>query len=363
MTKNHIALLLPALLALSTGAHAQQSSVTLYGLVDTGIFHERVKEDGITKKKNGLKSGGQGGSRWGLRGMEDLGNGYRVNFELESGFNMTNGEQSFSRLFGRAAWLGVSGDFGDVRFGRAMTVSTEFASSAISPFGGGFTQAALGRSGFRASDNPRYDNQVKYLSPIFSGLQLGLGYSFNTKGEQQDASDNSRALNLAAKYASGAVTLVATYDRLWTPADDPNARGRNPSALQLGGNYNFGSFQLYAGWTRQSDGWVKSAEGAPTGSNYLGSAGYFDGHVDAYAIGTKFKMGGGSVLASYQYVDAGREAFPDRKNVNVYNLGYTYPLSKRTNLYAYGSLIDGDLYNFRHRSYSRLIGAGILHKF
>src|SRR5690606_18716325 len=104
----------------------------------------------------GMRSGGQSGSRWGLRGSEDIGNGLKVNFRLESGFNSNNGASGQNnRLFGRAAWVGLSGGFGEFRAGRQATVASDFFSS-VSPFGAGWSNAAIGKGGFRASDTPRF---------------------------------------------------------------------------------------------------------------------------------------------------------------------------------------------------------------
>ncbi|RBL82109.1 hypothetical protein DDE05_39980 [Streptomyces cavourensis] len=94
-------------LTTSWGADAQQGPVTLYGVMDLSLAGFSTQERGTALN---MQSGVQSGSRWGLRGSEDLGGGLRANFQLESGILANNGRSAQGgRLFGRAAWVGVSG--------------------------------------------------------------------------------------------------------------------------------------------------------------------------------------------------------------------------------------------------------------
>ena len=89
----------------SVSAQAQ-SAVTLYGVVDAN--YSRMK--GGTNTRNGIDSSGLQGSRWGMRGSEDLGNGLKANFVLESGYSTDTGiSGQGNRLFGRNAWVGLGG--------------------------------------------------------------------------------------------------------------------------------------------------------------------------------------------------------------------------------------------------------------
>jgi len=154
-------LLAAALLAGFASAAQAQSSVTLYGLVDVGYVY--TKTDGVDSN-NELASGNQSGSRWGLQGAEDLGGGLKATFLLESGFDQGTGQSlQGGRLFGRQSWAGLSGGFGDIRFGRQVTITSEFF-GAVDPFGAGFNAANLGNT-FVAMDTVRTDNTIKYISP------------------------------------------------------------------------------------------------------------------------------------------------------------------------------------------------------
>src|SRR5690625_2459892 len=183
-------LLAAALMVGFAGVAQAETSVTLYGVVDGGIGYQRVKADGVKATRTGLLSGVERGNRWGLRGSEDLGNGLRAIFQLESGFDIATGNQlqktdGNDRLFGREAHFGLAGDsWGQLTFGRQTTVSSLYMPSIGSPFGASFMQANFGAT-FSSVNTTRYDNMIQYQTPSFSGFQAGLGYSFNTDGTQR----------------------------------------------------------------------------------------------------------------------------------------------------------------------------------
>jgi len=132
MKKN---LLVAAILASFAGAAQAETSVTLYGVVDTGIGYNKIKGNGYDGSKLGMINGIQAGSRWGLRGSEDLGDGLRAEFKLESGFDSGNGTRGQSgRLFGRQATIGLANDaWGTIEFGRQATVGSNYLAD-IDPF-------------------------------------------------------------------------------------------------------------------------------------------------------------------------------------------------------------------------------------
>lgn len=109
------------------GASAMAADVTVYGIVDLGLKFSRVDTDVAgTDAENKLEmaSGGQSGSRFGIKGSEDLGNGMTVGFSLENGFSADDGSLGNSgRLFGREALVYLNGSFGEVAFGRMGQLS------------------------------------------------------------------------------------------------------------------------------------------------------------------------------------------------------------------------------------------------
>ena len=98
----------------AVGAASAQSSVTLYGVVDTGygVVQTKTEQGGVTTKTRttGLMSGNLSGSRWGLKGQEDLGNGLSAVFNVETGFNSVKGD--FTDGFNRRSVVGLKGSFG-----------------------------------------------------------------------------------------------------------------------------------------------------------------------------------------------------------------------------------------------------------
>ena len=128
MKKSLIAL---AVMGASSVAFAA-SNVTLYGVVDAGAVVSKVKHN-TTKVQ--MKSGFDSGSRWGLKGVEELGNGYSVGFQLEQGFDVDTGSNTASnsegKTFGRESRLFVSGNFGQLGFGRFGSLGSGAGSYTI----------------------------------------------------------------------------------------------------------------------------------------------------------------------------------------------------------------------------------------
>lgn len=122
MKKTLLALTAAAAACSASGAaFAQSSSVTLYGIADAGVSYQSHVQSvpGQGGSLFGVTSGGLSGSRWGIRGVEDLGGGLKGIFVLESGFNIDTGTSAQgNRLFGRQSYVGLQGDFGAVTLGR-----------------------------------------------------------------------------------------------------------------------------------------------------------------------------------------------------------------------------------------------------
>ncbi len=329
-------LLAAALLAGFAGAAHAQSSVTLYGIVDVGIGGDSNGGNGITggdgDSQYGMLSGVQSGSRWGLRGSEDLGNGLRANFQLESGFDVTNGRSlQGSRLFGRQAWAGLSGAWGEVRAGRQVTVAADYF-AFTDPFGTGFG-AAGAQNTFSSNATNRVDNTIAYFSPSFSGFQAGVGYSFNQTGGVAHSDDQNNLVSVGLKYANGPLAAALTYDRailgedtLWHADTD----GHDPYSVQLGGSWDFNVVKAYAAASYTKHGYVTDATFVAPGEN-----------IKSYLVGLSAPVGAGSLFGSWQHSNYSGDVGPNGDDKrNIYSVGYTYNMSKRTNLYAYYAYSD-----------------------
>jgi predicted porin len=108
-----------AVLGMMAGTAQAQSSVTVYGRIDASLMHNNPFGGA---GQWSVDSGTISGSRWGLMGSEDLGGGLKLNFDLEQGFAIDTGAAAVAgQQFSRQAWIGVSGDFGEIRVGKPWT--------------------------------------------------------------------------------------------------------------------------------------------------------------------------------------------------------------------------------------------------
>lgn len=212
-TTLRLAAMAPILLIASV-AHAQ-SSVTLYGLIDEGL--------NFTSNAGGhsawqMASGDTAGSRWGLKGSEDLGGGTRAIFQLENGFNINTGKLGQdSSMFGRQAFVGLSSDrYGTITLGRQYDTSVDSLGFA------GLTAVGNWAGDIAAhpydSDNGDWDfrvnNSVKYVSPTYRGLTAEAMYGFSN---QAGGFADNRLWGATLNYQTGNLTAAASYLKMNNP--------------------------------------------------------------------------------------------------------------------------------------------------
>ena len=346
-------LIAAALLAGFAGAAQAETQVTLYGIVDLGVGYQKIKANGDSASKFGMNSGNQSGSRWGLRGTEDLGGGTRAVFTLESGFNANNGNSAQGgRLFGRQATVGLANDaWGQLDLGRQTNVASKYFAS-IDPFGASFGLANIGH-GFSSANTARYDNMVLFQTPSYSGFQLGAGYSFNSGigagGNGFRTNDNNRVITAGLRYVNGPLNVAAAYDQL-NPASSAAGSAKVRSYL-VGGSYDFEVVKLALAWGQTRNGWFVgqdanvlggslSLDGTAVNTNAYGNGTNASGfRASSYMVGATVPLGAATNLfGSWQRIDPRNDNLTgDDETSNSYSLGLTYDLSKRTNLYAYGN--------------------------
>jgi len=306
------------LLAFACSTAVAADGITLYGIVDGGIGYSR--QDG-SKSDVTVDSGSSEDSRFGLRGSEDLGRGLTGKFELESGIDLDRGTWSDEeRIFDRAAWVGLEGGFGELRFGRQSTFSHDWFSE-LSPFQADFKQAAVATIFGYEAVAERVDNAVFYQLPAFGGFEAGIGYSFNSEGPENPG-ENNQVLTVGLRYSAGPLVAVVSYE-LGRDADDDAAPGRDDiHNLSLGATYEFSKLKLHAGYGRLGN------------RDFIASA----RTEKAWLVGATVTVGPGEVLAAYQRVkDRNFNEFGLDSTRDGVALAYLHPLSKRTNLYVYGS--------------------------
>src|SRR5690606_7529602 len=376
MKKTLLAAALATSFGFAAGAANAETSVTLYGIVDGGIGYQQLKGTYIDAtgtpvdyngKRTGMINGINSANRWGLKGTEDLGDGLQAVFVLESGFDLGTGVSgqalgNSNRMFGRQATIGLQSDaWGRLDLGRQTNIATKYFANVASPFGVDFGQAAAG-STFNSAASLRYDNMIMYQTPSYSGYQFGVGYSFNASGAQglkADGEDpNTSAWTTGLRYDHGPIGVAATYDQFEASdlATDP---GLKVKSWNVGASYDFSVVKLHAGFGQTRNGWFQSIAFGDLDS--AGSLMTADGmRVNSYTAGVSAPVGPGEVMASWGMADPRGTAGDDEKQHN-YSLGYTYALSKRTNVYAIGSYADHVA--FQSDAKSTLVGVGLRHQF
>lgn len=323
---------------------AVAADVQLYGVVDEGFIYTNTK---VTDQKSDnqfqLGSGLNLGSRWGLKGSEDLGNGYKVGFKLESGFNADTGTLQENRLFRREAGLTLYGPFGSLGFGRfggiASAAGTYDLIGYVDSFDGGDNNVW----GFAASS--RYDNVVAYQTPRFAGLQLTTQYSFKTDSLATAATySGDEGTSSAKRYASigvsgdyGAAQFAAGYELTKYGANAFGVRevaDKDGSLVFVGGNYNFDVVRVYA-----EAQYFEGLSGIKNAYKFANQGTVASDGLKGYGLhlGAKAPIAAGTLTAGLYYVDAKEDLTADAdQDFKYYGVSarYVYPLSKRTSVYG-----------------------------
>ena len=186
------------------------ADVTLYGIVDMGLAYDHVDMDktGVDDVDNfSMKSGQASGSRWGLKGTEDLGNGMTVGFILEDGFTADDGAEK-GVMFDRESSLFVEGGFGKIAFGRMGAINQGTSSWALagnlSAFGTSYNDY-VAQTGNFISTAGIWDNMISYKTPTFAGFTVYAQYAMGKKadGAVENESSSDRYYAIGATYANG----------------------------------------------------------------------------------------------------------------------------------------------------------------
>ena len=334
-------------------SYANASSVILYGVVDEALVftHEKFDvtgEEGTKTNTFGLESGLNAPSRFGLRGVEDLGNGLQVSFVAENSFSADDGSLGMGRLFGRELSATVSGDFGRVSLGRMGGVGSSAGSyDLVYAYGDAFDGGDNNIFGLAASS--RYDNMVTYQTPDFAGVKATVQYSFNEDSVNDKDREGSSAVN---RYASAALTgdfgalqtvLAYEFQNYQSFGTDVNPSVEDGHTVYLGGNYDFGVTRLFAmaqyfkGLSATQLTAIADETRAETADNMWsdGAKGY------GLHLGTVTPVFGGDFTAGLYFVDAKFQNGANAANQNDADLSYYgaalrygYPLSKRTTVYT-----------------------------
>jgi predicted porin len=312
-----------------TGAAQAQSSLQWYGQVDVWAGGQKLPGAQRAWVEQG---GGMSTSYWGIKGSEDLGNGYKALFTLESFFLPQSGaigRFSGDPFFSRDAYLGVAAPWGTVTAGRLTThlfVSTILFNPMVDSyvFSPMVNHVFLGLGGQGVTGDSGWDNALSYTTPDYRGL-VGSGmYAFgNTPGAPGQNKWSAQVLYFHGQFAASGVYQVVRFNNVAGDLGTVLPGLSSQAVGQLGATYDFKRFKIYAQYMNLKD------RGALAGST-----------VNTGQLGVSVPAGPGKLLGSYAYSrsSGGAPELSSRdegsRQRNTWSLGYDYPLSPRTDIYA-----------------------------
>jgi predicted porin len=348
-----------AISALTTGAVMAQNSVTaqhgvsIYGTVDSGVRYESQANAAGDSRIRAV-SGAQSNSRLGFRGVEDLGNGLKAKFQLETGFSINPGTTSQNGssgtvLFDRFAWVGLeSKTLGEIQLGRNTNAGNDFlAMRIVDPLGGALdgtgtpvnvangsalrvNQALYGVASTNGLRNSRSDGMIKYIKR-FGPVGVRAGYApGGVTGDTGLRSSYNLGLSFHEKaFNAGISTLKAT-----------DAADKEMTNLSYGGNFTLGKATLTAARheVKTDAGYVGA--NLTTTSSYLGPVLGTNANTgpsteaNINIVGVRYQATS-KLSTTLAYYDGdyknGTGSEGTYKSLVLWN---QYDLSKRTNLYA-----------------------------
>jgi predicted porin len=315
-------------------------NVTVYGLIDATI---RTLNNADTNggRLTGFQTPWFSGSRWGLTGKEDVGDGLNAIFRLESEFVVGTGQMDTPNvLFNRDAWVGLqSSSLGKLTFGRQNTLARDFAqiygdaygSSKLTTEEGGFTNT----NNFKqliyyagSATATRYDNGIVWKKVFDNGLVAGLGYQL---GEVPGAFSKNTTKSAAIGY-NGSNYVASGF------VNQANVNEQTHRSYSVGGSYLLDMLRLNAGYfhytadqgvlgQRKDNAYTASVKVAP-----VGAMDYELGYVMFKANNAAFNSAGTSILNPYANASAATATGTGKKQT-VYGSAF-YHLSRRTEVYV-----------------------------
>jgi GBP family porin len=298
----------------AASAASAQSSLTLYGVVDASV--ESVKTDGTVTR---VSSDNLASSRFGLKGTEDLGGGLKAVFTLESSIKTDTGAADSTRFFGRQAWVGVSGGFGELRLGRTDSSIGALAGNSSIMGGQDYDDFKIGKT-LAADKYRRVDNSITYLLPkLVDGLSAQVQYSTKASGAEVSGDKTGRLYGLNVQYTVGAFGAGAGY--LQAKADNAGADEKSALAYL---SYDFTAAKIIAYYNRNASGIGLS------GARYL------------YGLRMDMPLASAFTLQASVSRASEWQAIRDNADATIVALKGIYSLSKRTSLYALVTTVSNE---------------------
>ena len=332
---------------------ALAADVQLYGIVDTGVGYNHVDVDGLGDGQDidtfQMKSGQASGSRWGLKGTEDLGNGLTVGFILEDGFSSDTGADS-APMFNRESSLFIEGGFGKLAMGRMGSLNNGQSSWAkvgmINAFGTSDWGDYSVQVGNVMSTAAQWDNMVAYQTPDFAGFKVYAQYGMGSN-DNENESRSDRYYALGATYNNGPFAGYFAVDSInyqtanlaaGVDADDID----DSLTVTLGGSYDFEVVKVYLGAQYFDEVKLSNFKGVIKAAG-VGQSNKVKGY--GISLTGDAPVLGGKAMFGIGYTDA-ESADSEDKTADVelqryvVSVGYDYPFSKRTDVYAVASYMQ-----------------------
>lgn len=353
---------------------ALAADVTLYGRVNLGVNYVHTDDGSTTSDSWSLNSGDATGSRFGLKGVEEISEGLKVGFQLEQGFNADDGAESESdKAFRREARLYVATDYGTLHMGRFGALDSAAGSldmvGGLSSMGTGYGDI-IGDQGRVFKTYGRMNNSIAYTSPEFAGLTFAAmaslgdnaskdlrkftvtpdGVSFGDLGNGEASADVDRYYALGVKGqwgALGAGLVVSQLDKgndtySASLAGDLSENTLTASVSQAddgtnvtaGVNYDFGVAKVFLAGNYYKAGKVVGVKYDATTSNSEPTE--TDIHSWGVSTSVEAPLAAGTFQAAVAYGVKTDDAKAKDQDTEILNVGafYKYPLSKRTYVYA-----------------------------
>ena len=356
---------------------ALAADVQLYGILDTGVGYSHIDMDtsGVDDVDSfEMRSGVGSGSRWGLKGTEDLGNGLTLGFILENGFDSDDGsEDSTGVMFNRESSLFLEGSFGKLAFGRMGALNSGQSSwskvGMINAFGTSYGEFTAQASNVFSLAG-QWDNMIAYETPDFAGFKLFTQYGMGSNDNENESSSN-RFYSLGVTYNNGpfagyfAVDSINYKTAKFSKGEWPNNGDDIDDSLTvtLGGSYDFDVVKIYLGAQYFDEVRLSSLGGPICRANDVRDLGIsgFDLSINDIAklkgygisLSGDAPLAGGRVMFGLGYVDADAADSLDKalsQNIAgfrdfeiqryVVSAGYSYPFSKRTDVYGVASYMQ-----------------------
>ncbi len=313
-------------MAFSTSA----ASVTLYGSVSTGLVvthtpsHNADGEKVSSKTSYAMESGWYGDSNWGLTGSEELANGWKAGFTLESNFASDTGELGEEgRLFDSQSYLSIGNDTVTFVAGRIGALSSGGGDFDLL---GGFdpmeAKFGIGGMGLFASRDLVANNALAAVVTPVEGLTLAGAVSSGVETDAGEWSDNVHYYALGANYAVDAFAASLIAERVTLPeADDQDF-------YSLGLSYDFGFVKPMFAYQHGKH------VGVSMNSTFEILEDIERIKADSFLVGATAPLAGGNLMVSYQYFTGKGDVSGAKGKAQAFGVAYDYPLSKRTSVFT-----------------------------